>query len=59
MEMNHELRRAAADMPYLFLALDGAGEIKAEDDMGGRVVLYCPRLAGISGGLQGGEVTQG
>lgn len=36
---------------YLFLALDGAEEIKAEDDMCGRIVLCCPRLAGISGGF--------
>lgn len=35
----------------MLLALDGAEEIKAEDGKGGRAVLCCPRLAGISGGL--------
>lgn len=36
---------------YLFLALDGAQKIKAEEDIGGIIVLYSPRLAGISGVL--------
>lgn len=45
MEMYWELRRAAAGMSHLLLALDGAEEIKVEDGKGGGVVLCCPRLA--------------
>lgn len=51
MERDWELRGAAAAVSHLLLALDGAEGIKAEDGKGGRAVLCCLRLAGISGGL--------